>query len=241
MNINTKLITMPSVEKKEMAEKKVVCFLCVTLFLFLPGCKKGIQKGNQIYRLIDHLKEENVVRKSSLFLTLESGEEEKECYPLQSSPLLDSGAGEKASGLKIKLQMGGVSLNAIFAPPVSEYSYILPFPQNAVLDFGLGITQDENSEKVVENKDGGVNFLISMEMNGRKKTLFQKYIRFSSLKGESDFSFSRYKIELPPVSQEVRLSLMTRGEEGAFPSGIILLSMFLKRKDVMLSSYLSTH
>ena len=221
-----------------MTEKKLFSLILSVIFLFLCSCQKGPDRTFQIYRLIDHLKEENI-RQSPLIPSFsETGPGAKDFFPSSSRPLLDLGSGENPYRVKMKLQMGAVDLNVIFAPPGSEYSYTLPIPQQAVLDFGVGIIRDKNSEKIIKSGEKGVNFLITLEVEGRKKTIFQKYVNLPSSEKEGNFSISRKKIELPFIPKKAQLTLITKGKGGVFSfwENPVVYIPAKKRKNVILIS-----
>jgi arylsulfatase A-like enzyme len=199
-----------------MTEKKVFSLLISVLFFFLPSCRKSPDGDFRIYRLIDHLRAENIKQSPLVSSFEESNRSSENFFPSTSRPLLDLGAGENPYGIKMKLLVEGVDLNAIFAPPSSEYFYDIPLPRKAVLDFGIGIIRDENSEKYIKDEKKGVNFLVVVEVKGRKKTVFQKYVSLPALEKEWNFSFTRHRIDLPVVPEKARLSLITQGQEGAF-------------------------
>jgi len=199
-----------------MTEKKVVTFILFVLFLLFNSCGKGPEHYFEVYRFIDHLKEENILISPLMGISHMTDLEARKFYPLNSRPLLDLGSGKDFFGIKMKLYIGGVDFNVIFAPPKSEFSYTFSLPQRACLDFGIGIIRDENSEKLILDKEKGVNFLIALEHKGRKKIIFQKYVELPSGKKEDVFSLFEHKIELPRISDEARLSLITQGEKGVF-------------------------
>jgi len=199
-----------------MTEKKVVTLIFSVLFLLFNNCGKGPESDFKLYRLIDHLKGENILISPLMDVSPVTDPEVRKFYPLKSRPLLDLGSGEDHFGIKMKLYLGGADFNVIFAPPKSEFSYSIVLPRPAVLDFGIGIIRDENSEKLILDKEKGVNFLITLEHQGRKKTIFQKYINPPSGKKEDVFSLFQHKIELPRLAKEARLSLITQGEKGVF-------------------------
>ena len=199
-----------------MTEKKVVTFILLALFLLFNSCQKGPERDFKVYRLIDHLKEENILSSPLIPASPLTDLEARKFYPLNFRPLLDLGIGEDPYGIKMKLYLGGVDFNVIFAPPRSEFSYTLSLPQRAVLDFGIGIVRDENSERLILDKEKGVNFLITLEHKGRKKTIFQNYVNLPSGQEEDVFFLFRHKIELPRLAKEAQLSLLTQGEKGVF-------------------------
>jgi len=199
-----------------MTEKKVVTFIFIVLFFLFSSCVKSPEADFKVYRLIDHLKEEDILTHPLIGASPVTEQEARNFYPLNFRPLHDLSSGENPFRVKMKLHMGGADFNAIFAPPKSEFSYPLPIPRHAVLDFGIGIIRDENSEKLILDKEKGVNFLITLEYKGRKKTIFQKYVNLPSGKEEDIFSLFQHKIELPRLTKEARLSLITQGEKGVF-------------------------
>jgi len=199
-----------------MTDKKVVTFIIFLLFLLFTSCGKGPERDFEVFRLIDHLKEENILTHPLMGASPVTDLEIRNFYPLNFRALNDLGAGEDPFRIKMKLQLGGTDFNVIFAPPKSEFSYPFSLPQRAVLDFGIGIIRDENSEKLILDKEKGVNFLVSLEHKGRKKIIFQKYVTLPSGKEEDVFCLFQHKIELPRLPKEARLFLITQGEKGVF-------------------------
>jgi arylsulfatase A-like enzyme len=131
----------------------------------------------------------------------------------------EEGLGDNPLWLKRKLRLGGAERNVIFSPPESEYRYKVRLNRKSVLEFGIGIVRDAHSERMnVQEKDndGGVNFLVKIEMKGREKTVFQRYLSLPEYRGDSTFEFSRHTINLPYETDEARLSFITQGKQRYF-------------------------
>jgi arylsulfatase A-like enzyme len=196
---------------------KKVIYLLLLLPLFSFSCKKTPVTSFKVYRFIDHLTRKNISH--SPFLQEKLGFPVEFFVPLETRPLLDLGSGENPFGLKKKLRVGGSEFNIIFSPPKSRYRYDLVLPQNGILEFGTGVIRDKNFEKLQKSsspKRDGVSFLITLEMNGMSKIIFQKYHDLPPSKEERTAKFSFHKINLPPQEQRARLILTTEGEEGSF-------------------------
>jgi arylsulfatase A-like enzyme len=196
-------------------EKKLLVSFFL-FFLFFSHCTKSPLSEFEVFRFIDQLKKENIIN-SPLIRYPEETESSRKFFPLKSYPLSDLGAGDNPYGIKRKVRFEGTELNAIFAPPRSEYSFILNLSEDSVLEFGIGIVRDKNSEELHKGERGkerGVNFLVTLEIKGRKKSIFQKYIRLQSNK--KTHVFSRYSIDLPYKIENARLSLVTKGGEQNF-------------------------
>lgn len=188
------------------------------LFLTFTGCTSTPETSTKLYRCIDHLSQSNILQ-TPLEALFAGKETQRQFYPLKSSPITDAGVGENPYLLKRKLRLGGAERNAIFSPPDSEYAYSVVLAEDSVLEFGIGIIRDEVSEKLVAPRgtdERGVNFIITLELDGRKKTVFQKYLPLPELDEESSFSFSRHLVELPYQMDNARLTLRTQGEQPHF-------------------------
>ena len=200
-----------------MTEKRIFRLVLVTaVFVLSVSCSKNSERNTSVYRLLDHLGESNILRSPlKAAWTDKKAMVEKELsngfYPLQ-----DSGIGENPYNVKLKLRAEGVEMNVIFAPPESEYRYPIKLDREATLDFGIGILKNENPEDTDSNGKQDVNFFIVLEANGRKKTIFQKYVSFSSSEEAKRLSFSRHKIDLPIVRSQVLLSLITKGDKNTY-------------------------
>ncbi len=203
------------VDANFMIEKKLL-FSFFLFFFFLSHCARSPVSQFEMFRLIDQLKKENIIDSPLARPPLEDESSNKN-FPLKSYPISDLGTGDNPYGIKRKIRFGGTELNAIFAPPRSEYSYVLNLSEDSILEFGIGIVMDKNSEKPYKDERGkerGVNFLIALEIKGRKKTIFQKYLGFQPHKNA--YVFSRHSVDLPYKSKDARLSLVTQGGKQNF-------------------------
>jgi len=227
--------------------KKYRNFAALFLLLLIAGCSRSADDSFNLIRLVDSLGMEDVLR--SPFL--DSPEEEAlktSVFPKKSAPLLDAGIGENPFALKRKIRLGGAERNAVFAPPESEYVFSGPIYLDSVLEFGIGMVRDENSEQLI--KEGqeparGVTFLISLEIDGRQKTIYQKYLAPISAPPEPEISFIRTNLDLPYKAKKARLIFSTRGDAGNFsfwvnpvlyrknpaPRNVILISIDTLRAD----------
>ncbi len=227
-----------------MPEKKFLFFFFLFFFL-LSHCTRSPVSQFKVFRFIDLLEKENIVSSPLARFPLETESSER-FFPSKSYPLLDLAMGNNPYGTKRKIRFGGTELNAIFAPPYSEYSFMLSLSEDSVLEFGIGIVRDENSEKLIKDARGrerGVNFLVTLEIKGRKKTIFQDYIKLQS--PEKFHVFSRHSVNLPYKTKNARLSFATEGgkhnfsfwhnpilyERGENSRNVILISIDTLRAD----------
>jgi arylsulfatase A-like enzyme len=104
----------------------------------------------------------------------------------------ESSPQENPSNLKKKLQIGGNTVNSVFAPPPSEFSFDADIPQNAILEFGYGLL-DEAWENTPFLGDG-VDFSIFLERKSDRKILFQEH--FDPNDPESSSGIHNRKIDL---------------------------------------------
>lgn len=208
------------------------------VFFLLIGCNEEPLRDFPVYRFIDHLEETNII--STPFQKESDSEERELLYPINSYPLQDAGAGSNPYELKRKIHLGASEMNILFAPPESEYSFFLNFPQG-VLEFGIAIKRDRNFERLVELRKSeakGVEFLISLEMKGREKTIFQDYVELPPLKEDSTLTFSYHRIRLHELRKNACLKFTTRGGEGIFAFWLnpVLYGKAKKPKQVILVS-----
>ncbi|NOR14988.1 MAG: sulfatase-like hydrolase/transferase, partial [Candidatus Aminicenantes bacterium] len=73
--------------------------------------------------------------------------------------------------LKKKLILESLSLNALLAPPLSRYEFDVEIPENAILEFGLGIFAYKESQ---ENQSA--LFKITAEHSGSQAVLYEKVV-----------------------------------------------------------------
>ena len=222
-------------------------YLLFLFFLVFTSCARTPDTSARVFRLIDNLYEKNILH-SPLIQAEGEGESLKTPYPLESYPATDAGVGENPYELKRKLKLGGAQMNVLFSLPESEYSYSVKLTENSCLRFGIGIVRDVHSEMLGipgERDERGVNFLVSVEIDGKKKNVFQRYLAASGLQNESDFSFFWQEVDLPYQAGEASLSLKTSGgpqnfsfwinpvlfEKGKSTQNVILISVDTLRAD----------
>ncbi|MCX6577087.1 MAG: sulfatase, partial [Candidatus Aminicenantes bacterium] len=128
-----------------------------------------------------------------------------------------------------------------FSPPKSEFVFDVILPKDGVLDFGIGIVRDQNSERtqaLAADGEKGVEFIIVLEMKGRRKTIFQKNLMLPPRQESRTLNFSMNKVDLPYRLEKARLSFMTTGAESAFVYWYnpVLYSRASQRPNVILVS-----
>ncbi len=106
----------------------------------------------------------------------------------------ESSPEENPSTLKKKLQVGGNTVNSVFAPPPSEYSFDVDIPQDAVLEFGYGLLDEAWASS--SSSGDGVDFSIILEQKSRRKVLFQDY--FDPNDPDSTRGVHNKKVDLTP-------------------------------------------
>ncbi len=194
--------------------KKVVILLTIP-FIALNSCQKSPVSEFKVNRLIDQLELKNIVA-SPLLEKLPSSEDQEILFPLKSYPVQDLGVDSNPLGLKRKLKLGGTELNVIFSPPKSVYSFDVDLPESCVLDFGIGIVRDKNSEKLAQDEEGkGANFMIIVSSSDRKRTVFQQYLKPPPQEESRTVSYSKFSVDLPR-SKDIQLTLITEGGDQNF-------------------------
>jgi arylsulfatase A-like enzyme len=164
---------------------------------------------------------------------------------LKSYPIHDLGVGDNPLDLKRKLKLGGAEFNVLFSPPKSEYSFDIDIPESCVLDFGIGIVRDKNSEKFVfDEEEKGVVFMIVLSSGDRKRTVFQHYLPPPPQEEDRTVSYQKLNVDLPR-SEDITLTLITEGgnqnfsfwhnpvlyQKGKNDHNIILISVDTLRAD----------
>jgi arylsulfatase A-like enzyme len=194
--------------------RKITSLVSIIISILILGsvdCKQEQISEFEVYRLIDHLNVENVLlspHKNLLGLSQES----EAAFPAKSYPLLDLGVGDNPFSLKRKLKLGGRDLNVIISPPQSQYAFNIDLCESSVLDFGVGIVREFNSEEEFErnSEEKGVNFMVVLESESRKRIVFQHYLPPPPVEEWETVSFLRYSVDLPRA-ENIRLSLITEG------------------------------
>ncbi len=172
--------------------------------------------GNEAFpmiRFFDILATENIV--SSPFLEPTSDRPHPFRVPSNAFPLEDFESGGNPLKLKRRLGFAGKRVEALLAPPRSEYSFEVIIPEDAVLEFGLGVIRGERATNNPGREEPEVRFTIKMEANGRKKTIFLRTVPASPGANEANVSIVMEKCDLGPAGLPVRLSFLTTGEPSA--------------------------
>jgi len=217
---------------------------CAALILifsicFLAGCQKKPVSERDFYRFIDLLKRENI--QASPLLGISADALTDAIYPINSMVMTDAGSGENPLGLKRKHTIGATESNILFSPPKSEFVFDVVIPESGVLNFGIGIVRDQNFEsaqKLKADEARGVEFIIILEMKGRRMTIFQQNLMLPPRQESRTLNFSMNKVDLPFRLEQARLSFMTTGAEGAFAYWYnpVLYSRAVKKSNVILVS-----
>jgi hypothetical protein len=180
--------------------------LWLLLPVLLAGCQKEKRSDFRLYRFIDELRLENILE--SPFLERGEPGEVVPLAPPKSSPLLDLGSGENSFSLKKKIKLEGAEINILFAPPPSVYRYEPTVAAGGTIEFGIGIIQDKNSERLpVQNSpaERGVCFKVSLERKGRREVVFQE---FMALPPPNEYQLSFHSIEASAFRRRGALCLL---------------------------------
>jgi arylsulfatase A-like enzyme len=213
--------------------------ILIITICFFAGCQKKSASEKDFYRFIDLLKLENI--QASPLLNKPAGALTETVYPIYSVAMTDAGCGENSLGLKRKHTIGDKESNIIFSPPKSEYVFDVVLPKDGVLDFGIGIVRDQNSEGArlfSADEEKEVTFSIILEMRGRKKAIFQHVLQLPPRRESRTLNLSLNKVGLPPRAEKARLSFKTAGAQGvfAFWYNPVLYSRLVKKPNVILIS-----
>lgn len=169
-----------------------------------------------VYRFIDHLTEENVLL-SPFYEMAKDPEGFKEINPVlydiaDKYPLLDSGTGTNPLLLKKKMKIGNVDINAIIAPPNSQYKFAVRIPSQSIFEFTYGIRRDDELFNIGEGKRSAT-FTIILETKEEKTKIFDKTLTVTP---ERSLVSNYKKIDLAKYAQkEVVLYFRTRGDTKA--------------------------
>jgi len=192
-----------------------VAGLILTVFIGLSGCRKGPRLETSVYRLIDLLRIENVVR--SPLSGLSAAELASDRYPVESYP--PANYPDNPLGLVRRHTIGNAESKVIFAPPGTEFRFDLDLPPDPVLSFALGVVRDANSAAAMSDeseKNGGVEFIIHLEAEGRREVVFRKHFELPPVRESRTLSYSPFRLEIPAGEGKARLRFITGGSKGAF-------------------------
>jgi hypothetical protein len=193
--------------------QKFKYLIVFTAIVFSFCCHKKTSHYPELYRLIDNFRTEDIVS-SPLKKVSDRDKDYTKFYPQYTVPLEDHGTKQNPFELTRKVQLKEQELDVLLAPCESEYSVSVPLPENPTFEFGIGLLDNEDSEAhelTAQHEAIRAAFVITLESKGMQKTLFQKYIELSS--GQKKCLISYHKINLPPIREEVRLSLKTIGDQ----------------------------
>ncbi|MDP2914505.1 MAG: sulfatase [Candidatus Aminicenantes bacterium] len=199
-----------------MPEKKVV-YLLSAMALLLAACGKTPRTDFRLLRFVDLLETKNIV--SSPFATGAFDPSNPIYFFEKNRPITDMGSGGNPLGLKRKLAILGMDVNAIIAPPGSLYAFDVDLLENSVLEFGTGIVRGVNSENVRKMLAAGENnvlFLVRLEMSGRNKVIYQASIGLPPMTEERTAKLVPVRVPLPASGGKARISFATEGPAGAF-------------------------
>ena len=206
------------------------------LLVFLAACQKEKRSDFRLYRFIDELRSENIL--NSPFLERGEPGRADQPSPPKSSALLDLGSGKNPHNLKKKIKLVGTEINILFAPPLSSYRFDPKIGAAGTIEFGIGIAQPKNPEGTsVQNPptEEGAHFKVSLEREGRRELLFQKFV---GLPTAGEELFSLHSIEASALGKGAHLIFETEGEQGlaAFWYNPILYVPAGKKRAVLLVS-----
>jgi len=185
------------------------------LFVFAGACRRPASPKAGVVHLLDLLTAEGIgespLRKPSPEALTEAD------YPIDSQALDNVAA--NPLDLKRRHNLGNVENRILFAPSRSVYRIPIDLPDDPVLDFGIGIIQDHNSEKRQLGSaasDPGVEFVVLIEIGGRQKTVIQRLLSLPPARESRTVNYAREKIPLPGGGRKAVLTLLTGGRSGAF-------------------------
>lgn len=217
---------------------KSAIYLTITFMILLASsCAK--KEEFSVYRLIDHLGKENILRSplKEIFSDPEKFKKENPgLYDIaDESPLLDYGSGENPFLIKKKLKIGPAEINTILSPPQSHFRFSLKIPENSYLEFTYGIRRDSEMESSGKGRRTA-QFTIVIEKEKKKRELFSNTL---SLKADKSLAFNSKRIDLKEYEGEnVHIYLTTKGTKKALACWFnpVIFSPQERTKNVILIS-----
>lgn len=200
-----------------MLEKRIVYLVSAAAFALAACGGRAPKTDFRLIRFIDLLQTKNIV--ASPFASGAFDPADPVYVYEKNRPMNDLDSGENPLGIKRKMAVLGMDVNALLAPPGSEYAFDVDLPENGVLEFGAGIARGVNSEAVrkkLSSGEGNVLFRVRLEMAGRSKTLYQESIGLPPLTEERTAKLIPVRIPLPAAGGKARLVFATEGPAGAF-------------------------
>lgn len=241
------MLSSPPLKKHHLCRfQRALLLILIPTILSFPVCRPKPGSNPVVYRFIDELTNAGVVE--SPLKNPETAGLGEQAYPINSSVMAETGNGEAAFGLKRKLNLGLIETDILFAPPRSEFKYRLPFKTEGVLDFGIGIILDAHAaarSTDTEGPSGGVKFMAILETDGRKKVIFERFLKQPEARNTRTINHIWQRIPLPATKGEATLTLITSGVSGTFaywmhpvfyipektPLNVILISIDTLRAD----------
>ena len=111
------------------------------LLILVISCSKTPSSEFPVIRLIDLLRENNIEKSPILHI------EDEKTSPLlllsKSKPIFQSDSDSVLRKARRKIKIGGTLRNVLLAPPQTEFRFNLKIPEDAVLEFGIGIVSEE--------------------------------------------------------------------------------------------------
>jgi arylsulfatase A-like enzyme len=210
-------------------------FLWLILILLLAACQKEKRSDFRLYRFIDELRSEGILR--SPFMEAGAPGRTEPSSPAKSSPLTDLGSGENPYNLKKKLRLEGVEITVLFAPAPSAFRFEPDFASAETIEFGVGVAPDGDpqSPPAQDPAEAGVEFRVSLEKEGRREILFQEKAGLPPPGGDL---FSMRSVKTGPLGKDTHIILETDGNPGlsAFWYNPILYTRARKTRAVVLVS-----
>ena len=163
---------MKTIQRRKIP-KRAICLTITALILLASSCAK--KKEIHVYRFIDHLGKENILRSPFKEFTADP-EKFKNKNPglydiADENLLLDYGIGKNPFLIKKKLKIGPAEINAILSPPQSHFRFSLKIPENSYLEFTYGIRRDSEMETSGKGKRTA-QFSVVIEKEKAKTELF---------------------------------------------------------------------
>jgi arylsulfatase A-like enzyme len=199
--------------KKAILSGRIIAL--AVLFILAGACRRPASPKAGVVHLIDLLTAEGIGE--SPLRNPASGVLTEADYPIDSQPLDNVAA--NPLDLKRRHNLGNVENRILFAPPRSVYRIPIDLPNDPVLDFGIGIVRDHNVDDRGGGKaetEPGVEFLVQLEIEGRERTVFQRYFNLPPLRESRTMNYAKEKIPLPGGGRKAVLTLLTGGGSGAF-------------------------
>jgi len=171
-------------------------FLLGLLFL-LGGCRRAPAGNPDVFRFLDHLESQNVVRMPPASPATE-----------KIPALRDLGISADLAEVKKKVIFQDLALNAILAPPESEFRFEVFIPEKGTLEFGFGVL-----EKSWDSLSKGVEFKVALRQEGAE-TIPLLVETLAPAQVKEHRKLFKQRIDLAEYAgQKIIISLLTQAAE----------------------------